>query len=466
MVPLTTSAHGRWLIIPIETKVRELLAKTLLACSAAERGFRVILGEAHTVRDNLAHLPAGIFLDKSLAPSRAETFSYYRQLGNSIAAWCEEGLVFNDDDEYIRRKVAAGALGIVDQFFAWGPYQANLITSRFPDASHKVLQTGNPRLDLLRPAFRDLLEEEASELRKRHGKFLLINTNFSLCNHKDGEEGAFTRLRTAGKVGTATEQEFIKGAIHHKKEIFDSFIPLIRRISTSFPDLHIVIRPHPSENHGTWEKLFADNPNIEVRHEGTALAWILASLALLHNGCTTGLEAALLEHPVIAYLPFPHSPFDFDLPNIASQPAASEEAVVEQLTQILSGKNPPTLARSPTRQAEVARFLSALEGPLSADLIADHLLEIPGPEKSRNRKPWQVLSQLSLPGYLRLQSSIRSIAHGREARTGYAVQKFPGLEHDELLHVCGSLAKASGRFANVKVRTLAENLFQLDTGAT
>ena len=40
----------RWLFLPIETKVRELDGKLLLAATAAERGWGVILGH----KDNLA----------------------------------------------------------------------------------------------------------------------------------------------------------------------------------------------------------------------------------------------------------------------------------------------------------------------------------------------------------------------------------------------------------------------------
>ena len=48
-----------WLIIPIETKVRELDAKTYLACAAAEAGFRVLLGDQNALMKRLASLPRG-----------------------------------------------------------------------------------------------------------------------------------------------------------------------------------------------------------------------------------------------------------------------------------------------------------------------------------------------------------------------------------------------------------------------
>ena len=53
------------LLIPVENQVRELDAKLLLACVAAERGLTSILGPKREVEFRIASLPRGIFLSKS-----------------------------------------------------------------------------------------------------------------------------------------------------------------------------------------------------------------------------------------------------------------------------------------------------------------------------------------------------------------------------------------------------------------
>ena len=48
------------IIIPVETQVRELDAKLLLACVAAERGFPVIIGSRAFVHYKVSSIPRGI----------------------------------------------------------------------------------------------------------------------------------------------------------------------------------------------------------------------------------------------------------------------------------------------------------------------------------------------------------------------------------------------------------------------
>ncbi len=269
--------QDKWLFIPVEVKVRELQAKTLLACLAADRGFKVVIGEAHAVRDSLHLLPAGVILEKGVAPSQEESFKRFRELGNLVVAWCEEGLVFFDDDDYVRRKVSKQDFEQVDCFFAWGRYHADVITKNFPSMENRVVCSGNSRLDLLRPEFRDVFSSEAEKLRATNGQFILVNTNFSHCNHKKGEGGYLEVLRNAGKITNEEEEKFAQGWMAHKQRLFESFIPMIRRVSEVFPKHKVIVRPHPGENHETWNNLFKTDSNIDVIHKGGVIPWIMAS---------------------------------------------------------------------------------------------------------------------------------------------------------------------------------------------
>ena len=55
------------LILPCETRNRELDAKVLLACVAAERGFRVFVGAKREINIQAARLPRSIYFQKSLS---------------------------------------------------------------------------------------------------------------------------------------------------------------------------------------------------------------------------------------------------------------------------------------------------------------------------------------------------------------------------------------------------------------
>ena len=63
------------LIIPVETQVRELDAKILLSCVAAERGFPVIMGSRAYIHFKVASLPRGVYLAKSMRKLSIRMFS-------------------------------------------------------------------------------------------------------------------------------------------------------------------------------------------------------------------------------------------------------------------------------------------------------------------------------------------------------------------------------------------------------
>ncbi len=57
---------------------------------------------------------------------------------------------------------------------------------------------------------------------------------------------------------------------------------------------------------------------VHVMHRGNVLPWLLASRALVHNGCTTAVEGYAMGVPAVAYLKTFDPQYDMDfqgLPN-------------------------------------------------------------------------------------------------------------------------------------------------------
>ena len=71
------------LIIPCETQARELDAKLLLACFAAERGFTVIVGSKKEINKRIARLPRSIFVSKSLTRRNLLMYELLPRLGHA-----------------------------------------------------------------------------------------------------------------------------------------------------------------------------------------------------------------------------------------------------------------------------------------------------------------------------------------------------------------------------------------------
>ena len=177
------TAQPATIIMPVESQVRELDAKVLLSCLAAERGFPVVIGSRAFVHFMVDRIPRGVYLAKSMRTLSIRMFAILRRLGHEIVAWDEEGLVRWPDEEYYRWRLSPVTLAQVSHLLAWGEDDADVLRhySGYPGTPIHI--TGNPRIDLLRPELRDFYREKADRLRQEYGDFVLINTNFSKVNH-------------------------------------------------------------------------------------------------------------------------------------------------------------------------------------------------------------------------------------------------------------------------------------------
>ncbi len=282
-----------WLYLPIEVKVRELDAKLLISYYAIQQGYNVIIGDHPMVEQVAAFFPKGIFLSKGGPKGfRKRTVSKALEKGQSVVELDEEGLLI-EKNKYIRDRMRKDMLIHIEQEYCWGAHQKQIISSAYPDMSKKCHIVGNPRLDLLTAKYREIYREEASILQEKYQDFILINTRFSLYNGaKKTRENVF---------------------VEPIKKLYLAFVEMIEETAKEFPNINIVIRPHPGENIRSYLQIFRKLQNVHVVHEGSIIKWLLAAKVIIHNGCTSGIEAFLLDKPVIAYLPFAEG--DIFLPN-------------------------------------------------------------------------------------------------------------------------------------------------------
>ena len=100
-------------------------------------------------------------------------------------------------------------------------------------------------------------------------------------------------------------------------------IALIRRILNELPDKSIVLKVHPGENSTIYRKEFETCKNVFVVENQNIIPLIIASEVLIHNSCTTSIEATLLGKPVISFIPFENNKYDSELPNLLGTTAHS-----------------------------------------------------------------------------------------------------------------------------------------------
>jgi surface carbohydrate biosynthesis protein len=381
------------LIIPVENQVRELDPKLLLGCIAARRGFPVYIGSRREIHFHIPAFPRGIYLSKSMTGASDLMFRIMRSLGHQIVAWDEEALVHLPDEIYYSRRLSPGAMAHVSNFFAWGEDNAEL-WRRYPQmpAGAAIHVTGNPRNDLLRPEMHAYYEAEVAKIRAAHGNFFLVNTNF---NHVNG----FTPVQNLfqpsagdgapppfGRAAKGMTRDYAEGLRDLKEAVFTDFQEMIPRLDRVFPDHNIVVRPHPTENPEVYQAIAQRCQRVIVTNAGNVVPWLLAAQAVIHNGCTTGVEAYVMRVPAITYRASISEAYDFGfyrLPNSVSQPCFNFDELQSTLRQIAEGTFNPD--ESAERRQIVAHCLAAVEGPLACERMVDVLEQMAREPNGRNR---------------------------------------------------------------------------------
>lgn len=455
------------LIIPVESQVRELDAKILLSCVAAERGFPVIMGSRAYAHFELASIPRGVYLAKSMRSLSNTMFRIVRQLGHEIVAWEEEALVHPPADTYFTLRLSPTTIKNVSHVFAWGQENVDLLR-QYPalPANMPIHVTGNPRGDILRGEMRPYFETEVQRLRNLHGDFILINTNFSDVNPFIESIGLFQPEKKRGgkarrgQSGIGMSRAFAEGLWDHKQAILRDFTKLIPALERAFPDLNIVVRPHPSENHEIYQDIAAQCERVAVTSEGNVIPWLLAAKTLVHNGCTTGLEAYVLGVPAISYLTTFNEYYDYDfqgLPTKLSHQCFNFEELKDSLTRILSGELGP--AAGEEREALIKYYLAAQDGPLACERIVDILEESGYGRSTPPAKPLRTYAQGWMLATLKAMATKLNMRRPGPNRLAYHDHRFPQISVAEIEQRVARFGKLLNRFGTIRVEQHSKHLF-------
>ncbi|MGX9728409.1 MAG: surface carbohydrate biosynthesis protein [Candidatus Electronema sp. VV] len=443
------------LIIPSETKVRELDAKLLLAVVALRKGFDVVVGALKEMKYLADLLDRGIFLDKSVTATKEKWFGRYRKLGHRIAALDEEGLVYFDAETYRQLRIYPPSMLEASFFFAWGPDQAEIIAPAIGSLAERIRVTGNPRFDLLRPELRNVYAEDVSILRRRHGRIILINTNFAFSNRDDDCQALH---KTFARYPISKERPgFFEGWTAAQDSVMRSFQEMLPQLRQHFPEHTLIIRPHPSERLDVWQEFAAAMPKTEVIREGNVVPWIQACDALIHWNCTTAIEAYLLGKSAFAYRKEQSDQYEQQLPNACSFHACRPEELLRLIEQALAGTLEFSAEAAVARDEALRRHIASLDGKLAAEQIIDELLPLAW---SFERK-----RSLSETGLRTLKQTWRAVLDqvnpARHSRDKYAAVKFPDTEIDEVRARVAVLAECLHYPAEISVRQAGWNCFSL-----
>jgi surface carbohydrate biosynthesis protein len=458
------------LIIPVENQVRELDPKLLLACIAARRGFSAVIGSHRDIDLRIASLPRAIYLCKSFTISNLKMFRIIHSLGHEIVTWDEEALVHLPAGMYYSRRLSPFTMKYVSHLFAWGEDNAEL-WRQYPEfpAGLPIHITGNPRNDMLRPEMRAFYENDVKEIRKVYGEFILINTNFNHVNSFSPVQNLFQPVKSSreetkfGKAARGMTREYAEGLRDHKTAIFEDFQRLIPALEQTFPNYTIVVRPHPTENQDIYNKIAAKCQRVRVTNEGNVVPWLMATRALIHNGCTTGVEAYVMGVPAISYRATVNDFYDhgfYRLPNLLSHQCFNFEELRLTLEKILSGEL--GAANGEEQKALIEHYLAAREGPLACERIIDVLEgimqdrpELPKPALPDRFAGWWVANGR------RLIKGVKAYFPGQHNRPEFQRHRYPGIALQELRTRLRKFQQLLGDKGELRVEELFHHIFRI-----
>jgi len=327
--------------ISLEVAVREFDSKLLLAVLAASKGHEVIISSFGEILNGLKTrtLQPGIVHTKSLTPSKRKIEKHQAviDLGSKITSIDEEtGIDEISYDQFAKDRFSDRTIEQSSAVFGWGDDDVDTLKRIYPKNIDKIHKTGSPRVDLWQSFFFDYWKKPKGII---ENPFILISSN-QHCTSMLSFHEEIKIHKTAGyfeRDKNLFKKYFYTMSEDYKK--FYEFIEAIKYLSTNKYGYDIILRPHPRDNMKNWEVVLEDIPNVHVIREESISAWVKNTFAVMHNGCTTAIEATISGKPVITYNPF-QMEYAKPIPNSLGYNINSKEDLLVKVNELfISEKN-------------------------------------------------------------------------------------------------------------------------------
>jgi surface carbohydrate biosynthesis protein len=462
---MSTTRH---LLIPVENQVRELDPKLLLACIAARRGFTSVIGSRREMEMLIDSFPRSIYLSKSMTVRSLLFFWVAAKYGHEIITWDEEALVHLPPETYFSRRLHPAAIRYVSHLFAWGEENAEL-WRQYPELPRgiPIHVTGNPRSDMLRTQMHPYYAADVAAIRREFGNFILVNTNFNHVNAFGADMNLFKPARRPGerprfgRAARGMSRAYAEGLRDHKQAVMADFERMIPLLEDSFPEVTVVVRPHPTESHDVYRRLAEGCRRVRVTNQGNVVPWLLSARALIHNGCTTGVEAFELGVPALSYRATVNDTYDngfYRLPNAVSHNCFGFDALRQTLRGVLDGA--VTAPDTEERRRLVRYHLAAQDGPLACERILD-VLEGVATGAPRSRSLLGRLDGWVTSKGLHALRQIKSVLPGSHNRPEFQRHRYPGMPLEEVAERLTRFQKLLGDTTPLAVEPVTATIYRV-----
>ena len=292
----------------VETSIKELDSKLLLGVIAASRGHQVLISDISEFERGFRRgiLNPGIFHTKSITPSDIK-ISFHKKLIDKkflITSNDEEAglqLVDLKFEEFLLGRSSKKTIQQSSAIFCWGDDDLKTFKKFYPKNKSKIIKTGSPRVDLWKSTF---FNYWGAPNKKPKKPYLLVSSNMGTSNGINSTSDVIKIFKDLGYLQRNSKlfNEYFELIAEDSIKTSD-FVEAIKHLANENKEYDIVLRPHPIEDIEAWRLYLGNIPNVHVIREGSITAWVNNAFAVMHNGCTTALEASVIGKPVITYLP-------------------------------------------------------------------------------------------------------------------------------------------------------------------
>jgi hypothetical protein len=246
-------------------------------------------------------------------------------------------------------------------------------------------------------------------------------------------------------INSEEDKDFYSGYVEFSKKIFEAFEELVQELAREFPDRTIIVRPHPSEDHDSWKSLCSQFDNAFCVYEGGITPWLIGADTVIHNSCTTGVEAFVAGKKVISYQPCKSELYDLELPNNLS-------TCCDSLNDVVSCIKNSTYELSSNQIKLAQQYVASYQGEPSFKLIAGSICE-----QAEKLPRYKALSKL--PKSTLLTRWKRSLRRNRQEINAYQAQKTQGISLGVIVEKLRVAQRLIGGEKPFSVEEIAEEIY-------
>ncbi len=302
---------------PIEIKKREFDSRCYQALKLINEGFKIAICTKSALNQYRQKIKPGLVYFKSSGPRYFNLMREFKSLGHQNIMMDEEGLLFRGEELYAKRFNREN-FKYIDFILTWGKKDFSAIKKM--SKSSLIFPIGSPRIDLLNQKTNHMYFHESKKIKKKYGKFILLNTQLIFINHythKDKDSFIENVKNKKDYKYNEKELNLAKQRVKMQIKLFNDYKNFLEIFSKKFPKYKLIVRPHPAENHKVWKEIIKKYKNIiYVQDTRSACSWMLASQFSIASNCTTAVESFFLKKFNINYRPVKNLKVEFELPII------------------------------------------------------------------------------------------------------------------------------------------------------